>query len=134
MRFVPEDALDAFELIPDGFGHSEGIVFRTRDLADAVQTPPAGGFLSDVLYPAPCSIGSGRRPRRSITTMPTVAGSRTILSGSQKTCSTPRPEHNGPELGVVFASARPRQAGGATGRLATSTALGHELVALDRLQ
>lgn len=44
----PMPDLDVFNLIPDGFGRTEDVVFRCRDVVDACRTAPLRRFLSDV--------------------------------------------------------------------------------------
>ena len=45
---APMPDLDVFNLIPDGFGRTEDVVFRCRDVVDACRTVPLRNFLSDV--------------------------------------------------------------------------------------
>lgn len=47
-RIVPMPDLDVFNLIPDGFGRTEDVVLRCRDVVDACRTGPLRRFLSDV--------------------------------------------------------------------------------------
>ena len=47
-RIEPMPDLDVFNLIPDGFGRTEDVVFRCRDVVDACTTVSLRRFLSDV--------------------------------------------------------------------------------------
>jgi len=135
MRFDPDDALDAFELIPDGFGHSEGIVFRTRDLADAIQTPPLRHFLSDVFsiphvfhwfWTSPASQHHHHAYRGGLADHSVEVAENVLNAPSLAAMER--------ELGVVFALIHDLGklwCYEETGR--HLLAMGHELVALDRL-
>lgn len=47
-RIHPAADLDVFGLTPDDFGRKQGIVFRCRDVVDAIQSAPLRRFLSNV--------------------------------------------------------------------------------------